>query len=188
MAFHLPFIVNLIFITLISVSPSRAQSTTTCQSDILKVGNDMSQTVCDSGGGGNANGTGGTIFLPNQEPMRRKRQDGQFQNFSLLIQEYPYQISPYFKPAAVLRACTGSIVTTYDIEDANLNGRGQTVVSQRQSCSSTGPIELFSGLGKSVQIIEEDIFFNGWLVHITNGLVEILFHHLKLLQTKMHFF
>jgi len=186
MAFHLAFIVNLVFITLISVSPSRAQSTTTCQNDISKIGNDMSQAICDNGGGGNANGTG-TIFLPDQEPMRRKRQNGQSQNFSLLIQEYPYQISPYFKPAAVLRACTGSIVTTYDTEDANLNGRGQTVVSQRQSCNSTGPIELFSGLGNSVQVVEEDIFFDGWVIHITSGLVEILFHHMKLLQL-MDFF
>lgn len=179
MAFHLPLIFNLIFYALILLHPGRVQSSA-CPSDVSKAGSDMSQSLCNSGGGGNENGTGGTIFVPRQEPTRRRRQDIQFQNFSLLIQEYPYQVSPYFKPAAVLRACTGSIVTTYDIEDANLNGRGQTVVSQRQSCGSTGPIELFSGLGRSVQVVEEDIFFDGWVIHITDGLAQILFPYLRL--------
>jgi hypothetical protein len=134
----------------------------------------MANTLCDSGTGGNMNGSdNGTAFVPRSNMMKLKRQSAQDQNFSLLIQEYAYQISPYFKPAAVLRACTGSIVTTYDTEDANLNGRGQTVVSQRRSCGAAGPIELYSGLGRSVQVIEEDIFWDGWVIHITDGLVSL---------------
>jgi hypothetical protein len=98
-----------------------------------------------------------------------------WQNMSSFEAEFPYQVSPYFKTAATLRACSGSVVTTYDTKDANLNGRGQTVVSQRNqhgSCCNNGtqqPIRLFSGLGDSVNVIEEDIFFPGGVMHITDG-------------------
>jgi len=167
---------NLISILLILVSLGRAGATTAktttsaCPSDVA--GSKMSPALCGSGTGRNSNGTGSkTAFVPQSNGSKLKRQLVENQNLSLVIQEYPYQVSPYFKPAAVLRGCTGSIVTTYDTEDANLNGRGQTVVSQRQSCGSAGPIELFSGLGRSVQVIEEDIYWEDWVIHITDGLV-----------------
>lgn len=166
MVSHFQFSEILIFIVMTLASLGKAQ-TSACPSDVGKAGSEMGQALCKSGGGGNANGTG-TAFVPQDAATIMKRQNGQIQNFSSIIEKYPYQLSPYFKPAAVLRGCTGSIVTTYDTEDANLNGRGQTVVSQRKSCSSTSPIQLFSGLGRSVQVIEEDIYFDGWVIHITD--------------------
>jgi hypothetical protein len=169
----LPFLMSLIFIVLALISPGLAtQPTTTassCLSKASQAGSHSDQWDCGNGGGGNTNGTNGTVIVPRSEPTKLKRQNLPIQNLSLFIQEHPYQASPYYKPAAVLRGCTGSIITTFDTEDANLNGRGQTVVSQRQSCGSTGPIELFSGLGKSVQIVQEDLFIDGWLVHISDG-------------------
>jgi hypothetical protein len=96
-------------------------------------------------------------------------------NSSWIPAGYSYQVSPYYKPASVLRECSGSIVTTYDTTDANLNGRGQTVVSQRNQLESScgngtqGAITLYSGLGKSVKIIHEDIFFPGGVIHITDA-------------------
>jgi hypothetical protein len=95
-------------------------------------------------------------------------------NSSWIPAGYSYQVSPYFKPASVLRECSGSVITTYDTADANLNGRGQTVVSQQNQLESKcgngtqGPITLYSGLGKSVKVIHEDIFFPGGVIHITD--------------------
>jgi hypothetical protein len=130
--------------------------------------------------------TGGqqvTIYLPANDsssdgsPTKRDIWD----NSSWIPAGFSYQVSPYFKPAAVLRQCSGSVITTYDTKDANLNGRGQTVVSQRaeSNCSANGPqdpIMLYSGLGNVVKIIKEDIFFPGGVIHITDGYVQLTPH------------
>ncbi|KAE9976365.1 hypothetical protein EG327_008158 [Venturia inaequalis] len=89
--------------------------------------------------------------------------------------EYTYQVSPYYKLGAVLRECSGSIVTSYDTIHANLNGRGQTFVSQRNaSCKESGctnaPIKLASGLGEIVTILKEDIKFSWGVMHIADKL------------------
>lgn len=140
-----------------------------CPPDAAAAGSSMGQWMCGSGGGLNANGSGDTYFLPPKKLSKVKRLDFalELQNQSFIPPEYRYQVSPYFKPAAVLRGCTGSIVTTYDTADANLDGRGQTVVSQRQ-CSSDGPIRMVSGLGNVVQVLQEDIYFPGGVIHITD--------------------
>lgn len=98
---------------------------------------------------------------------------------------YTYQVSPYFKPAAVLRECTGSIVTSYDTIHANLNGRGQTFVSQRNNTScvnntcGAAQIRLYSGHGNFVTIIKEDIFFPGGVIHIADRYVTLLYSPLS---------
>jgi len=85
---------------------------------------------------------------------------------------YSYQVSPYFKPAAVLRECSGSVVTSFDTIHANLNGRGQTWVSQRNystpCCTNSTPIRLFSGGGAISTVIQADIFFPGGVLHIVD--------------------
>jgi hypothetical protein len=86
--------------------------------------------------------------------------------------DYSYQVSPYYKPAAVLRECSGSIVTSFDTTHANLNGRGQTWVSQRNysapCCADNTPIRLFSGGGAVSTIIQADIRFPGGILHIVD--------------------
>ncbi|TLD29604.1 hypothetical protein E2P81_ATG05898 [Venturia nashicola] len=50
---------------------------------------------------------------------------------------FTYQVSPYYKPGAVLRECSGSVVTSYDTIHANLNGRGQTLFTTPLKPSAT---------------------------------------------------
>jgi len=100
-----------------------------------------------------------------------------------------YQLSPKLVDAATLRGFTGSIVPSFDTQDANLGGRAQVVLSHgerdnlvfggnsrrsvhdRNLCNDTtlAPIQLFSGMGNNVTIIKEDIPFDGGLLQITNG-------------------
>ncbi|RDW75373.1 hypothetical protein BP6252_06515 [Coleophoma cylindrospora] len=163
-------VINIILVLLVLVSRSRADNPP-CPTGLA--GSSTSNLGCAIVAGRNENGTG-TACVP--APLisgKRKRQNVDLLNITSFVQEYPYQASPYFKPSAVLRGCTGSVVTTFDTEDANLAGRGQTVVSQRPSCLSTVPIELVSGLGNSVHVIEEDIILDGWLIHITDGFFTI---------------
>lgn len=114
-----------------------------------------------------------TYIIPQDDTKASKRSI--WNNNSWIPPEFRYQVSPYLKTAATLRACSGSAVTTYDTENANLYGRGQNFVSQRNpdhSCCDTDskePIRLFSGFGRSVTVIEEDIFFPGGVIHITDG-------------------
>jgi hypothetical protein len=114
------------------------------------------------------NSTGTTVIAVNKDKTKRSVWD----NSSWIPSDYQYQVSPYYKPAAVLRACSGSVVTTYDTVHANLNGRGQSFVSQRNlsgpCCANSDPIRLFSGRGDNVTIIKEDIFFPGGVIHIAD--------------------
>ncbi|KAK2767593.1 hypothetical protein FQN54_003751 [Arachnomyces sp. PD_36] len=91
--------------------------------------------------------------------------------------QYLYQGSQNVADAAALRGFTGKIVETRNT-DANLGGRGQSVLSTGErealaqggsSCNGTSPISLFSGLGNTVTILTEDIPFDGGVIHITDG-------------------
>ncbi|QDS77288.1 hypothetical protein FKW77_004308 [Venturia effusa] len=90
-------------------------------------------------------------------------------------EEYAYQVSPYYKPAAVLRECSGSVVTSFDTIHANLEGRGQTWVSQRNysepCCTNSTPIRLISGGGAVSIVLEADIPFPGGILHIVDKLL-----------------
>jgi hypothetical protein len=110
-----------------------------------------------------------------------------------LDHQFLYQLSPNLVDAATLRGftgnITGSIVPTFDTQDANLGGSAQVVLSHgerdnlvfggnsrrsvhgRSLCNDTtlAPIQLFSGMGNNVTIIKEDIPFDGGLLQITNG-------------------
>jgi hypothetical protein len=85
---------------------------------------------------------------------------------------YAYMVSPFYKPAAVLRECSGSIVTSFDTIHANLNGRGQTWVSQRNlsepCCTNSTPIRILSGGGSVSTVIQADLYFPGGVLHIVD--------------------
>ncbi|KAJ0419914.1 FAS1 domain-containing protein [Aspergillus carlsbadensis] len=87
--------------------------------------------------------------------------------------QYLYQASDQLLTAADLRGFTGSVIGTLGSE-STLGGRGQAILSQGQraaagACNGTAPIELFSGLGNSITILEEDIEFEGGILHIVSG-------------------
>ncbi|KAL2846190.1 FAS1 domain-containing protein [Aspergillus pseudoustus] len=87
--------------------------------------------------------------------------------------QFLYQVSDQLVTAADLRGFTGSIIGTLGSEPG-LDGRGQVVLSQGQrassgACNGTAAIELFSGLGNSITILEEDIEFDGGILHIVSG-------------------
>ena len=142
-----------------------------CETVGQSAGSTMGTWTC-SGGGQNPGGQN-TYFVPQNDENLSKR--SLWTNNSWIPSEFRYQVSPYLKTAATLRACSGSVVTTYNTADSNLYGRGQSVVSQRypdHSCCDTDskePIRLFSGFGRSVTIIKEDICFPGGIIHITDG-------------------
>ena len=139
-----------------------------------KAGSTMSNWVCSGESGQDSQGAKHTYFVPQTDDGPSKR--ALWSNNSWIPSEFRYQVSPYLKTATALRSCSGSAVTTYDTENSNLYGsRGQTVISQRDldysycDTNLTEPIRLLSGLGRSVTIIEEDIFFPGGVIHITDG-------------------
>ncbi|KAL3430683.1 FAS1 domain-containing protein [Aspergillus tetrazonus] len=88
--------------------------------------------------------------------------------------QYLYQVSNQLLTAESLRGYTGSIIETLDTE-ANLGGGGQTVLTRGQrgvenACSNTtAPIKLISGLGNAVTIVEEDIPFDGGILHVISS-------------------
>jgi hypothetical protein len=89
--------------------------------------------------------------------------------------QFLYQASDQRLTAADLRGFTGSVIGTLGSE-STLGGRGQAILSQGQrasggACNGTAPIELFSGLGNGITILEEDIEFEGGIIHIVSGYV-----------------
>ncbi|KAL5340001.1 hypothetical protein BJX70DRAFT_397240 [Aspergillus crustosus] len=91
----------------------------------------------------------------------------------LRAEQYQYQSSDQLLTAATLRAYTGSIVQPLNIY-ADLGGPGQVVLTRGQrdgdTCGgSPGPIRLYSGLGNEATIVEEDIPFDGGILHIITG-------------------
>ncbi len=114
----------------------------------------------------NARG-GRTAFVPVDDsfPARLARQT---ENET---QQYLYQISDQFFTAADLRNSTGSVIESLNT-NGNLGGRGQAVISHGQrgdSDGTTAPIGLFSGLGDNVTVVEENIPFDGGIIHIISG-------------------
>lgn len=121
----------------------------------------------------------GTVYAPPPEgdiPVTKRGHDfikayvrrQLAQNTSFL-----YQFSPHVLPAALHRKFTGIIVPTFDKENALLNGRGQVVTTHGEreyngACNSTDPIKLYSGRGNTVEILVEDIPFDGGLLHIVS--------------------
>jgi len=127
------------------------------------------------GGGEFANGTG-TWFVP-PDPNFTKRDPDSI--VALLVRQaasnhnYLYQWSPYIIYAAQMRAYTGAIIPTHYTADAILDGRAQSVLSHGErdvngGCNSTAPIHLFSGRGNNVTILQEDIPFQGGLIHLVS--------------------
>ncbi|CEL08705.1 hypothetical protein ASPCAL11850 [Aspergillus calidoustus] len=109
-----------------------------------------------------------TVFAPPDDSFRHRliRQAD-------VTAQYLYQGSDQLLTAADLRGFTGSLIGTLGSE-STLGGRGQAVLSQGQrasggACNGTSPIELFSGLGNSITILEEDIEFEGGILHIVSG-------------------
>lgn len=80
-----------------------------------------------------------------------------------------YHIFNELLPAATLRAGFGKTMISNNTV-ANLNGSRQVVISRPSSSASSlcnnGTIKLFSGLGDSATIVEEDIPFDYGLIHI----------------------
>lgn len=114
----------------------------------------------------NARG-GRTAFVPVDDsfPARLARQT---ENET---QQYLYQISDQFFTAADLRNSTGSVIESLNT-NGNLGGRGQAVISHGKrddSDGTTAPIGLFSGLGDNVTVVEENIPFDGGIIHIISG-------------------
>ena len=137
-----------------------------------------------------------TIFAPKDTspfPSRLKeRQNGGLANIEA---QWRYQLSPDFKDAATLRGFTGSIVSTFESSNALLGGASQSIVSHgqrdasagllstpsnitrrsdpflqsRDVCTSSAPIHLFSGFGNNVTILQENIPFDGGIIHIVDG-------------------
>ncbi|OJI99440.1 hypothetical protein ASPVEDRAFT_515191 [Aspergillus versicolor CBS 583.65] len=110
---------------------------------------------------------GRTAFVPvdDEFPTRRVRQTEDE------TQQYLYQVSDQLLTAADLRNSTGSVIESLST-NANLGGRGQAVISQGQrgdSYDADSSIGLFSGLGNNVTIVEQDIPFNGGIIHIISG-------------------
>ncbi|KAL4931799.1 fasciclin domain-containing protein [Aspergillus undulatus] len=115
-----------------------------------------------------------TAFVPTDEsfPERLVRQDGYG------VQQYLYQVTDQYLTAADLRASTGSVMETLDT-DANLSGRGQAVLSHGRreqsdvdietNFTSAPPVRLYSGLGNTVTILQEDIPYDGGILHIISG-------------------
>lgn len=99
---------------------------------------------------------------------------------------FAYQVSPYYKPARVLRGCSGSIVTSFDTTHANLEGRGQTWLSQRNyseaCCTDSTPIRLISGGGAVSIVLKADIRFPGGILHIVDKSVQPLEYAFKFSQ------
>lgn len=116
---------------------------------------------------------GRTAFVPvdDEFPTRRVRQTEDE------TQQYLYQVSDQLLTAADLRNSTGSVIESLSTK-ANLGGRGQAVISQGQrgdSYDASSSIGLFSGLGNNVTIVEEDIPFEGGVIHIISGYVVFAF-------------
>ncbi|KAH0556188.1 hypothetical protein GP486_005883 [Trichoglossum hirsutum] len=130
--------------------------------------------LLESGNECNSSNKARTVFAPHDDGTNNKRA----QTLALLLSRQNalsskslYQLSPELKTAAILRGRTGGIVETLDIVDANIGGRAQSVLSHGNSTCNVppAPIQLFSGLGNSVTIIEEDIPFAGGIIHIVSG-------------------
>lgn len=115
-----------------------------------------------------ANARGGrTAFVPADDsfPARLARQTEDE------IQQYLYQVSDQLFTAADLRNSTGSVIESLNA-NANLGGRGQAVISpgrRGDSYDASSSIGLFSGLGNNVTIVEENIPFDGGIIHIISG-------------------
>ncbi|KAL4733159.1 FAS1 domain-containing protein [Aspergillus similis] len=113
---------------------------------------------------------GGTAFVPLDDTFRMLA----LRRAGYSTGQYLYQVSNQLLTAEILRGFTGSIVETLDTE-ANLGGGGQTVLTRGQrgvenACSNTtAPIQLISGLGNTVTIVEEDIPFDGGILHVVSG-------------------
>lgn len=127
-----------------------------------------------------ANDDGITVLGTTSGPKKRDVWDPIDRNNTTWPREgYSYQVSPYYKPAAVLRECSGSIVTSFDTIHANLEGRGQTWVSQRNyseaCCTNSTPIRLISGGGAVSTILQADIPFPGGILHIVDKSVILFF-------------
>lgn len=82
---------------------------------------------------------------------------------------FSYHIFNELLPAATLRAGFGKILISNNTV-ANLNCSRQVVISRPSppgsSLCNNGTIKLFSGLGDSATIVEEDIPFDYGLIHI----------------------
>lgn len=115
------------------------------------------------------------VFSKRDVAILRARQNSAF-NKSLL-----YQISPEVVDAASLRAGTGSVVSTYYSQDTLLGGSTQRVLSHGMRdcladggvCGPSAPIQMYSGLGDIVTILEEDIPFDGGVIHFSDRLFTI---------------
>ncbi|KAL3477305.1 FAS1 domain-containing protein [Aspergillus californicus] len=113
---------------------------------------------------------GRSLYVPHDDsfPSRKARQA------AIDAGQYLYQVSDTLLTAEDLRGSTGSIIETLDTE-TNLGGRGQAVLSHGQrdipaaSSNTSFPIQLFSGLGNNVTILQEDIQFDGGIIHIVSG-------------------
>ncbi|KAI9864675.1 MAG: hypothetical protein M1813_003165 [Trichoglossum hirsutum] len=127
-----------------------------------------------------------TVYAPKDDSFHDSTQQGKALALLLSRQDaindrFLYQISPGLKFASMLRSGTGSIAETLDVQDANLGGWAQSVVSHGQrdvnhtnTCpDTTTPIQMYSGMGDSVTIVKEDIPFDGGIIHITSGLFTI---------------
>jgi hypothetical protein len=146
------------------------------QTTASTVSKDCQETVCGAPPSSESGGI--TVFATASDdgpPGKRSVWDSvEFNNTVWPPPGFAYQVSPFYKPAAVLRECSGSVITTFDTLRANLDGRGQTVVSQRNlsaSCSSSScePIRIISGNDTAgVRILRPDIRFPGGILHIVD--------------------
>ncbi|KAF7504443.1 hypothetical protein GJ744_002247 [Endocarpon pusillum] len=112
-----------------------------------------------------------TLLLPRStfERVRRSPVPNIKEMLSLETDWLSYHIFNELLPAATLRAGFGKTMISNNTV-ANLNGSRQVVISRPSSSGSSlcnnETIKLFSGLGDSATIVEEDIPFDYGLIHI----------------------
>ena len=168
-----------------------ASPTTNSFADVAKAngGGQYAMSFNSGAGGGPNSGGGKTAWVPAdgsappsfQKALHLMARQGSPSN------QYLYQMSPNLVDSTAMRSLTGSIVQTFDTQDANLDGRPQVFLShgerdslastgnysqslrRRSLCTTTSPIHLFSGMGNNVTILKADIPFNGGIMHITSG-------------------
>jgi hypothetical protein len=169
-----------LFGVLLLLSPALAQDTTTSSPTSTSSPSSLADTAAEHGAGrfgeqlvnnlaGNAP-RARTAFVVQDDSFRHR-----FIRQADDTAQFLYQASDQRLTAADLRGFTGSVIGTLGSE-STLGGRGQAILSHGQrhsagACNSTAPINLYSGLGNSVTILEEDIEFEGGILHIVSGYV-----------------
>jgi hypothetical protein len=159
-----------------SAGPPSSSSTAPPLCDVLSKysANIYADAVC-SGAGGGPNPTGVKTHFAPRDDTTGSRKLALLARQQSLGTKYLYQMSPDQKDSATLKAFAGSIVSTYEMQ----NGRAQSIITHGirddlaaglSLCNSSNtPVQLFSGMGSNITILQADIPYQGGIIHITDG-------------------